>query len=406
MEIINFFNCSNHYEARQKEQEYFLLLNANLNSIEPFPPPKPLPIKPPKPIKVTYHCNGCDVDFDSLDNFTIHNQTATHIQNENNMKTKQLLDKMNDDNPRGFLCELCHFNTSNKKDYRRHILTRKHLLASFDTNLPHQKPSIELFACECGKKYTYKSGLWRHKKKCSHTSTNNVPDEPEFENSFVHSVPLGSNDTPFDFSVMFEILKQNQEFKDLLIEQNKQMMELVNKAGNTTNNNTNIKNQNNNNHFNIQMFLNETCKDAINIEDFINTLIIDTKTIEYAGQHGHVNGITNIFLTRLKELGTHLRPFHCTDAKREVMYMKDANIWSKDNDSNTKMLAAIKRVSNLNMKQLQPWIDENPDSSVIGTDKYEEQIRIMSGVLDVRSNKELILKNLAKEVFIDKANHA
>ena len=301
-----------------------------------------------------------------------------------------------------FSCEICKYITESKKDYNKHISTRKHALNTGLNNVerkcPKKSPNDNNICMYCQKNYPSRNGLWYHKKKCSHTSKNNVPDEPEFENSFVQepSVP------PFDFSVMFEILKQNQEFKDLLIEQNKQMMELVNKAGNTTNNN--IKNQNNN-HFNIQMFLNETCKDAINIEDFINTLIIDTKTIEYAGQHGHVNGITNIFLTRLKELGTHLRPFHCTDAKREVMYMKDANIWSKDNDSNTKMLAAIKRVSNLNMKQLQPWIDENPDSSVIGTDKYEEQIRIMSGVLDVRTNKELILKNLAKEVFIDKNNN-
>ena len=299
-----------------------------------------------------------------------------------------------------YSCKKCDYHTSKKSSYDDHLLSAKHNSA---ININEITPEFcSKFLCpNCSKIYKDNSGLWRHKKKCSHTSQNNVSDEPVIENSFVHSVPLGSNDAPFDFSVMFEILKQNQEFKDLLIEQNKQMMELVNKAGNTTNNN--IKNQNNN-HFNIQMFLNETCKDAINIEDFINTLIIDTETIEYAGQHGHVNGITNIFLTRLKELGTHLRPFHCTDAKREVMYMKDANIWLKDNDSNTKMLAAIKRVSNLNMKQLQPWIDENPDSSVIGTDKYEEQIRIMSGVLDLRSNKELILKNLAKEVFIDKNN--
>jgi hypothetical protein len=302
------------------------------------------------------------------------------------------IENMSDTKTYRFICEPCGYKTDNKYDYNRHNLTAKHM------NETNMKQETLNYLCLCNATFNSRTTLWRHKKKCSHTSKNNVPDEPEFENSFVQepSVP------PFDFSVMFEILKQNQEFKDLLIEQNKQMMELVNKAGNTTNNN--IKNQNNN-HFNIQMFLNETCKDAINIEDFINTLIIDTKTIEYAGQHGHVNGITNIFLTRLKELGTHLRPFHCTDAKREVMYMKDANIWSKDNDSNTKMLAAIKRVSNLNMKQLQPWIDENPDSSIIGTDKYEEQIRIMSGVLDVRTNKELILKNLAKEVFIDKNNN-
>jgi hypothetical protein len=228
-------------------------------------------------------------------------------------------------------------------------------------------------------------------------------DVTTLENSFVANGTDSANG-PVDYSILMELLKQNQEFKELIIEQNKTIVELATKAGNTTNNNQNIKQQNNN-HFNIQMFLNETCKNAINLEDFIDSLHIDTQTIEYAGQHGHVNGITNIFMTGLKELDIHMRPIHCTDLKRETMYMKDADIWLKDNEKNAKMLAAIKRVSNLNMKQLQPWMDKNPESNIIGSEKYEEQIRIMRGILDIRTNKEKVLSNLMKEVLIDKNNH-
>ena len=110
-------------------------------------------------------------------------------------------------------------------------------------------------------------------------------------------------------------------------------------------------------------------------------------------------------MTGLKELDIHMRPIHCTDLKRETMYMKDADIWLKDNEKNARMLAAIQRVSNLNMKQLQPWMDKNPESNIIGSDKYEEQIRIMRGILDIRTNKEKVLSNLMKEVLIDKNNH-
>lgn len=305
-----------------------------------------------------------------------------------------------------FYCTDCDFRTSNKNDFRRHLSTRKHLECS-DLNTIEQKNSTsntQHICKKCNKEYKSRNGLWYHEKKCTVQ-----PLEPEqfdvttLENSFVANGTDSANG-PVDYSILMELLKQNQEFKELIIEQNKTIVELATKAGNTTNNNQNIKQQNNN-HFNIQMFLNETCKNAINLEDFIDSLHIDTQTIEYAGQHGHVNGITNIFMTGLKELDIHMRPIHCTDLKRETMYMKDADIWLKDNEKNAKMLAAIKRVSNLNMKQLQPWMDKNPESNIIGSEKYEEQIRIMRGILDIRTNKEKVLSNLMKEVLIDKNNH-
>jgi hypothetical protein len=297
-------------------------------------------------------------------------------------------------------CETCNYTTSNLFNFNKHCSTRKHIKSTE----PQQKVA---YSCEkCNITYKERTGLWRHMKKCSQQSFEPVTDEPSVENTFVQAPA-----EPIDHAVLFEILKQNQEFRELmleqnnkifeqnekLVEQNEKIIELSGKIGNTTNNN--IKKQNNN--FNLNFFLNETCKNAISLDDFVESLQINTQTAEYVGKHGFINGITNIFMNGLKELDVHMRPIHCTDAKRETMYVKGIE-WEKDDETNPKMKAAITDVSNKNLKQYPIWIEENPDSKIVGTDKYEEQLKIMMGMLDVRTNKEQIIKNIAKQVVIDK----
>jgi len=269
------------------------------------------------------------------------------------------------------------------------------------------------------------SSLWNHKKKCTVVQSDEEPVTEELvgngnlileilkQNNDFKTMILEKQKQSQSFTnealsttdnkdlLMMELIKQNQEFKELMLEQNKTMMEMASKNSNsnTTNNNNNIKNQNN---FNINMFLNEKCKDAISLEDFVESLQIDSQTAEYVGKHGFVNGITHIFMTGLKQLDVHMRPFHCTDLKRETMYVKGVDMWAKDGEHNNTMMSAIKDVSTKNMKQLPVWIEENPDSKISGTDKYEEQIDIMKGMLDTNLNKEKVLKNLAKEAMIDK----
>jgi hypothetical protein len=310
--------------------------------------------------------------------------------------------------PKPFYCECCEYNTGNKKDYNNHLLTRKHMNAENKSTIFENK-----FICSCGNEYKHRQSLFTHKKKCTHLPIN----EPIIENTFVQA-PAQAHAEPIDHAVLFEILKQNQEFRELMLEQNNKIMEqnekmveqnekmveqnekiieLSGKIGNTTNNN--IKKQNNN--FNLNFFLNETCKNAISLTDFIESLQINTQTAEYMGKHGFINGTTNIFMDGLKQLEVHMRPIHCTDAKRETMYVK-GDEWEKDDETNPKMKAAIKDISNKNIKQLPIWIEENPDSKIVGTDKYEEQIQIMIGMLDVRKNNEHVIKNIAKQVLIDK----
>jgi hypothetical protein len=205
MEIINFFNCNDHYEARKKEQEFFVLLNATLNSVEPMPKPK----------------------FKS-------------IQNEIN-KEKGYSMGVACEKPIKFVCKKCDFNTSNKKDYNRHIQTKKHL-SIFSQCLATQKTPYE---CSCGKKYVDNSGLWRHKKKCNSENSDNPDKKDELINY---------------------LIKENQEFKNLILE-------IVKKD--TTTNNNNITNTNSHNKtFNLNLFLNETCKDAMNIMVFVDSIKI------------------------------------------------------------------------------------------------------------------------------------
>ena len=198
---------------------------------------------------------------------------------------------------------------------------------------------------------------------------------------------------PQDYNLMIELIKQNNELQKQIIEMSKEP-KIIN-----SNNNNNTTN--NNNQFNLNFFLNETCKNAISLDDFVESLQINTQTAEYVGKHGFINGITNIFMNGLKELDVHMRPIHCTDAKRETMYIKGEE-WEKDDETNPKMKAAITDVSNKNPKQYPIWIEENPDSKIVGSDKYEEQLKIMMGMLDVRTNKEQIIKKIAKHVVIDK----
>ncbi len=309
--------------------------------------------------------------------------------------------------PEQHICEKCNYHTSSKKDFSKHLLTRKHTMIMKD-NDPNN------YQCICGKKYNYMSGLCKHKKKCNQShDIETAIVEPSIENTFELAPEQGLVHTePIDHTILFEILKQNQEFRELmaeqnhkimeqnekLVEQNEKIIDLAGKIGNTTNNN-HIKKQNNN--FNLNFFLNETCKNAITLDDFVESLQINTQTAEYVGKHGFINGITNIFMNGLKELDVHMRPIHCTDAKRETMYIKGAE-WEKDEETNPKMKAAITDVSNKNLKQYPVWIEENPDSKIVGTDKYEEQLKIMMGMLDIRTNKEQIIKNIAKQVVIDK----
>ena len=283
-----------------------------------------------------------------------------------------------------FYCDCCKIKTNNKKDYNKHILTIKHkknenMIHNDLTNTPHHNSLV----CLCGKQYKYRQGLQKHAKKCTVKDNSNS----------VETIQQPTNE------LVMTLLTQNMELQ-------KQIIELCKDKGTTINNTTNNSNTNN---FNLQFFLNETCKDALNIDEFVNQIQLQLSDLDMIGKVGYVEGITKIFLRNLKALDVCKRPIHCSDLKREVLYIKDKGAWEKDNDDNVKIKKVIKGIEDKNIKQLPQWRAENPTHEDTETKKHMEYVHIliesMGGTPIEDDNKRLekIIRNIAKEVVIDKS---
>lgn len=286
-----------------------------------------------------------------------------------------------------FYCEICDYSTSNKKDYKKHIFTRKHknndvLMTNHDNTIIENPKTYD---CECGKSYKYRQGLHFHKKTCTY-----VP-------------PSNTSMSEKHLDLIIELVKDNKEIKDFLLEQNKQIIELAKLAGHntTTNSHNKVKNK-----FNINVFLNEKCKDALNISEFVEQLEISIKDLEETGRLGFAEGISKIFINGLNQLEIYDRPIHCNDYKREVMYIKESDKWTKENDFKPILTKAIKDVAHKNMKQITEWqklhVDyNNPKSKQ--NDKYLQIVmEAMSGSTKEESenNYNKIIKNIAKKTII------
>jgi len=281
-----------------------------------------------------------------------------------------------------FYCENCDYKTCKKSSFDDHLISAKHKKSMVGNDfLPNSAPK---YICpNCFKEYKDNSGLWRHKKKCiiNKNEDNNLLNESE--------------------DLIKYLMKENSEFKQMLMEQNKQMIELAKKAGN--NNNTNSHNKT----FNLQFFLNETCKDAMNIMDFVDSIKLQLSDLENVGKLGYVEGISNIITTNLKALDVTQRPVHCTDKKREVLYIKDDDKWEKEDEEKKKIRKAIKRVASKNQRLLPQFKEVHPDcnkASSLYSDQYNKIIiESCGGSGDNDLEKEdKIIKNIAKNVTIDK----
>ena len=287
-----------------------------------------------------------------------------------------------------YFCNICDYSTSRKFNYDTHILSAKHK-KSTDCTTFQQNLSKENVCINCNKNYKDRSGLWRHKKTCF--SKEDLNDETKQE------------------QLVEYLLKENAEFKQLMIEQhnqmleqNKQMIELAkNSAGHHNTNNSN-------NSFNLNFFLNETCKNAMNIMDFVNHLQIGIKELEETGRLGFADGISKIFINGLKQIDVTNRPVHCSDLKREVLYIKNNGQWNKEDEDKALLTNAIKHVAHKNMKQIPEWTKENPDYKDQESKQNDQYLKIVSESMSGSSNEETnknytkIIKNIAKEAIIDK----
>jgi len=305
-----------------------------------------------------------------------------------------------------FECKKCDYICSKINHMKQHVLTAKHK----NGNILETKSILETstkHTCECGKNYKNRDGLWKHKKKCKKCDFVEISHILDVEK---HFDSINDDETTvIDKNLLVEILQQNQEFKDLIIEQNRQnqelqknLLEIAKEGKYITNNHTT------NNKFNMNIFLNEQCKDAINIMDFVNSLQLQLADLERVGEVGYVEGISKIFVNGLKELDVFKRPIHCSDVKRETLYVKDKDGWEKENQKNDKLKLAIKHIAHKNMVQLPEWQNENPDYKDSESNVSEQYMKIVyestGGYTDEEDNANFnkIISKVAKETMIDK----
>ena len=295
-----------------------------------------------------------------------------------------------------YCCNLCNFKTVRKNNYNVHILSNKHIKAT-NGNKNNQELSNNLICEICNKIYKDRTGLWKHKKKChviNNDDKNQILNDDCLDKDQLILMLIKQNS---------ELIKETSEFKNMMLEQQNMMMEVIKNGTNNTIHNNNSHNKS----FNLNLFLNETCKDAMNIMDFVDSIKLQLSDLEKVGKIGFVEGISNIIVQKLNSLDETKRPVHCTDSKREVMYVKDENKWEKENDTKMKLRKAIKKVAHKNTMMLSEFRNKHPDclkSESKVSDQYNKLVfEAMGGKGDNDSEKEhKIIKNIAKEVTIDK----
>ena len=291
-----------------------------------------------------------------------------------------------------FFCENCNYKCSKQSEYNKHILTNKHKILQNPTTVINTKT----YSCECGKKYKHSSTLYAHKKNCAFKNKENTnkEDQKQHEN-------IDENVDLSDKNLILTLIQQNNELQ-------KQMLEVIKNGTNNTNNTINNNNSNNKT-FNLQFFLNETCKNAMNIMDFVDSIKIQLSDIESIGELGFVNGMSKLIIKNLNALAENMRPVHCNDPKRDSLYVKDANVWEKEDPDNKKMKKAIKYISHKNICAIPEWKAKYPDCIYSDSKKSNQYnhivIEAMGGPGDNDAEKaDKIVKKIAKVVTIDKNN--
>ena len=379
-----------------------------------------------------FFCENCDYTTHRKCDYVKHMSTRKHLENclETNGDKKEFCDLLL------YECVKCNYTTNFKVNYERHLTTEKHK-KNFYEKKKEPKEEIKHICSLCNKEYMNYRSLWKHKKTCvskqqdTITTTSEVNGNIEIlQNTFVTGNVISKE--IFTPQLFMEVLKQSKELQEVLVEQNKELQNKLLEKENkllekenqlleqnkeyhkeiielTKKQTTNINTQNNTNQqFNLQFFLNETCKDAMNIVDFVNSLKLTTDDFETTGKLGFIDGISRIFIKELKKLETEKLPIHCTDLKRETVYIKDNNIWEKENNEKQKLKWTIDKIAQLNLNQLQNWQEKYPVCRENNTKENQHFFKLAAVALGGRGKDEedkyrdKIMKNVLKEVVLDK----
>jgi len=337
--------------------------------------------KSSKKVAINYSCDFCDYNTCKKSSYDKHLLTSKHINivEYNNYTAESCYEKIK----QKYICDKCDYKSYKKGNYAKHLTTSKHLNATSSKKVAKKvAPKIvdnKIYSCECGNKYNYRGSLYNHKKKCNNKMKESSGEELQTLSSLV-----------------VEMVKSNNDLQKQVLDVCKNIQPNISNSNNNSNNKT----------FNLQFFLNEQCKDAMNITDFINSVTLSLTDLENMGSSGYVNGISSIIIKELRGLDITKRPVHCSDAKRETLYIKDEDKWEKECPENTKMKTAIRTVEKKNIKLISEWTDKHPKFTNSTTKENDEYLQIlietMGGKGDYEKNKNKIIKNIAKEVVIDK----
>jgi uncharacterized C2H2 Zn-finger protein len=396
----------------------------------------------------SYYCKICDIDCRKKNKYEIHIMTSKH---QKMLKNPNLATQNLHISPQ-IMCENCNMTFRNKRDYEKHLMTAKHQKKSTATQNLHKNPHSLKHNCPtCGKEYNTKSGLWRHRQqqKCiqnEEDKNNSDDDEEEYEyNESYSEISLSELDNDndnhdYDYDndntvmpdiesqlkekfesrkngneqqplnnlitpeLIIMLIQQNKEMQNMMMEQNKAMIELAKNAGHNT---TNI--QNNNKAFNMNFFLNETCKNAMNMSDFVDNLVVTTYDFEQTGILGYAEGIGRILENGLKKLEVHERPIHCSDAKRETIYIRENDRWEKDDENKTKLLGYIKKVGHKNIKMIPQWQKEHPGWSDVDSKENDRYLRYVFNSMcggtteETENNYGKIMRHVSRITMVDKS---
>ena len=313
-----------------------------------------------------------------------------------------------------FYCNICDFKCCKNVDWGRHILTRKHTNRTMSNNLEHEiTPNFthNVFVCrKCNKEYKARNSLWYHEKKCNESFSLQKGDDEDIKNVIKEDnikieISEQSSNIFEDIECPEEDINIKKKMFIELLKDNKEMMKLIKSLSEHPQNiNNNTTNNNNNNTFNLNIFLNEKCKDALNMSEFIDTLKITLEDLLFSKTNGISRGVTDVMIKGLKQLDIYKRPIHCTDAKRDIMYIKDEDRWKKD-DNHDMVKGAIVQIADKERTALQQWAIENPDWTETER-KQLEYLMMMRSICEPIENYEnyerKIVKNLGKEILVDK----
>jgi len=302
-----------------------------------------------------------------------------------------------------FLCNECNFVCSKQSNYDKHVSTLKHKIRTNTNEYEQKNAEKKSYDCPCGKSYKHASSLWNHKAKCDFLKNTSYENTDDASNNQMQIAV----EKPEITQIILELVRENKELKTMLVEQHKTMIELSQKPT-ITNNSNNTHTNSHNKQFNLNFFLNEQCKNAINLSEFVENVKLGLSELENVADMGYVDGVTQIFMNGLKDMDIYKRPLHCTDIKREIMHVRENNTWIKDTPDQAKIKSAIRRIAFRNIQQISEWNKQHPDSQILDTADFDRAFQIMRESLGdtcpggVEKNNEKVARNIIKAVYVDK----